>query len=75
MNESLFGLPLAGHGLDDDEMVTDVVVIAKVSRLGTNEPRPAIHLFHNEGLDWITQIGMAQIAYEILNHYEGNVDE
>lgn len=74
MSEQKLGEIADGQGvtidLDDGDFVSDIVVIAKISRAdgGTN-----IGIGSTIGMDWITQLGIITAAKSIVDHgYEGD---
>ena len=69
MSESVFGLPLSEGGLDDGDIVTDAVVVAKV--VGPSDGEAKVCVFTSGGLDWITQVGLLEVAH----HYAMTGDD
>lgn len=47
--------------LDDEDLVTEVVVIAKVARM-SDGGGTAVVVSNNEGLDWVSQLGLIEAA-------------
>lgn len=50
--------------IDDDETVTDVIIIAKVSRI---EGPPTVIVAHSNGSDSVTQLGLLAAAQQVSN--------
>ena len=52
--------------IEDHDMVTDVVVIAKMTNLAGDDYRPSVVLWNTQGMDWVTQTGLLEIARYIV---------
>jgi len=57
--------------LDEGDMVTDVILIAKII---TPDGQPGIAIGNSEGMDWLTQFGVASAGYEYIRNvaWRGN---
>jgi hypothetical protein len=53
--------------LDSDDMVLDMVVVAKVHREGIGTQ---LALGASAGIDWFTQLGLVTAAARVLDGYE-----
>jgi hypothetical protein len=70
MSERPAGPILDGLGveldLDDDDLVTEVVVIAKVSRL-SDGGGTAVVIANSSGMDWVSQLGLIEAARQVTS--------
>lgn len=74
MSDLVLGLPVDTTGLEDSDIVTDVIIVAKV--ISTEEDcRPSVCVFTSGGLDWITQTGLLQIARHVVADQELDDDD
>lgn len=68
MSEQQIGERIDAAGLtldlDDDDLVSDYMVIAKVVR---SDGQPTVAIGNSDGMDWLTQLGILAAANQIIN--------
>ena len=81
MSEQAAGFHVDSAGvtveLDDDEVVTDVIVIAKVTKLGGDHPDdriPRLCVQHGAATDWITYTGLIHATCSLIDQPPEAVD-
>jgi hypothetical protein len=50
--------------LDEDDLITEVVVVGKVSRM-SESGGTSIVIGTNDGMDWISQLGLLEAARQV----------
>jgi cobalamin biosynthesis protein CbiD len=68
MSDQKIGHLVDGHGvtldLEDADLVSDVLVVAKVS---TTDGGTTIAIGASDGMDWVTQLGLVAAASRVIN--------
>ena len=78
MSERPAGPILDGLGveldLDDDDLLTEVVVIGKVSRMSDGGGTSVV-IAISKGMDWVSQLGLLEAARQVTGGNLAEADE
>lgn len=66
------GITYAGPSLDDGDVVTDVIVLARVMRADDEGPKSALTIHTSTEMDPFVQVGLIETARRVIGNDFGD---